>query len=217
MAKRIGVEWVENYHGRADDLKNSKENTEGFYNKLSGVKVFNWGNDNAWDADFEQQGTGSPATGGDTSWADDVEIVYFQGHGWIYFGVANHDNGSASPSEMRLGDKKCRYLAIHSCEAMSDAGTSRWQPIFNGLRAMFGFKTTAHNVDDHGNKFAKYLNQGQYMDNAWKWACQETEGSSTEWGYIHTLSPQNSWNDKWTDSTHDAVPSPTLHFHSGAC
>jgi hypothetical protein len=218
MAKRIGVDWVNNYHGRADDLKNNDNNAEGFYNKLSGVKWFDFGDDNAWDTDFEQSGTGTPSAGSDTLYADNVDIVFFSGHGWIYFGVATHDNGSAAPSEMALGNGICRYLVVDSCEAMSDAGTSRWKPIFKGLRAMFGFKTNTSDSGDRGEKFANYLNGGHWMDDAWKWACQETEDGSCQWGYLHTASPVNSWIDKWTDPSPAAVSNPTLLcFHSGSC
>jgi hypothetical protein len=218
MAKTIGVDWVNNYHGRADDLKNCDNDAEGFYNKLSGVKTFDWGDDNAWDTDFEQSGVGSPSAGGDTAYADNVTIVYFAGHGWIYFGVTTHDNGTAGPSEMSLGDKNCRYLALSTCSAMSDAGTARWKPIFKGLRAMFGFKTTIGDSGSRGEKFANYLNAGYWMDTAWELACQETEDGSCEWGYLHVSSPVNSWIDKWTDPTAAAIANPTtLCFHSGSC
>lgn len=52
----IGVEWVRQYNGLANNLTNTKAQAEGFYNTLSGVRRFNWGDDLAWDQDFEQQG-----------------------------------------------------------------------------------------------------------------------------------------------------------------
>jgi hypothetical protein len=217
MPKRIGVEWVNNYHGRNTDLKNRDKNAEGFINHLSGIKSFDYGDDLAWDTDFEQQGAGNPPEGSDTVHADNVDIVYFSGHGLISFGVANHDDGWATPREMALGNGRCRYLVIDACDAMSGPATTRWKPVFNGLRAMFGFVTHAYDVPDRGEKFANYLNAGHYMDYAWIWACQETEDSACQWGYIHTLTPANSYFDKWTDPSPAAVPNPTLHFHSGAC
>ena len=56
----IGIEWVKKYNGLSGDLSNTKAQAEGFYNTLSGVRQFNWGDDNAWDQDFEQSGKGSP-------------------------------------------------------------------------------------------------------------------------------------------------------------
>ena len=32
----IGIDWVNNYHGHADDLENNDENARGFYNTLDG-------------------------------------------------------------------------------------------------------------------------------------------------------------------------------------
>jgi len=57
----IGIEWVKQYHGRANNLSNTQAQAEGLYNTLSGVRRFNWGDDLAWDQDFEETGVGSPA------------------------------------------------------------------------------------------------------------------------------------------------------------
>lgn len=35
---RIGVEWVNNYHGRASDLRNCDECAERFYDELDGTR-----------------------------------------------------------------------------------------------------------------------------------------------------------------------------------
>jgi len=75
MAK-IGIEWVKKYHGRAPNLSNTQKQAEGFYNKLSGTRSFNWGDDLAWDQDFEEKGVGSPVTGTDTTWIDSVHIAF---------------------------------------------------------------------------------------------------------------------------------------------
>ena len=68
----IGIEWVKQYHGRAANLSNTQAQAEGLYNTLSGVRRFNWGDDLAWDQDFEEQGVGSPATGTDNTWIGTV-------------------------------------------------------------------------------------------------------------------------------------------------
>ena len=77
----IGIEWVKKYNGRAADVSNTRAAAEGFYNTLHGVRQFAWGDDLAWDRDFEQQGAGSPMSGSDSSWADNVDIAFFAGHG----------------------------------------------------------------------------------------------------------------------------------------
>ncbi|HEX8989619.1 MAG TPA: DUF6345 domain-containing protein [Rhodocyclaceae bacterium] len=217
MPKRVGIDWINNYHGRANDLKNRDNCARGFYNTIAAVKVYEFGDDSAWDTDFEQSGVGSPSSGSDVSYADNVDLAYFAGHGYLYFGVTGHDNGSASPSEMRLGDHGCRYLVCDSCSALEGDAIARWRNTFTGLRAIFGFHNEAHDEGDRGEIFADYLNGGHYMDNAWKWACQETESSDTEWGYLHVLAPTSSFNDKWNSSV-TAIANPTAFcLHTGAC
>ena len=94
----IAAEWVKKYHGSASNLRKTEKQAEGFYNTLYGVKDFIWGNDDAWDIDFEEQGTGSPSTGQDSGWIDSVDIAFFSGHGTssgACFGRLNKDSGKA--------------------------------------------------------------------------------------------------------------------------
>ncbi|MFW9995151.1 MAG: DUF6345 domain-containing protein [Candidatus Odinarchaeota archaeon] len=126
MAK-IGIEWVKKYHGRSSDLKNTKKQAEGFYNNLSGTRSFNWGNDLAWDQDFEESGVGSPATGTDTTWADSVDIAFFSGHGsqtGPSFGVDNLDDGTAKHTEVRWGNKSLKWIAFDACLVLKHATPS---------------------------------------------------------------------------------------------
>jgi len=53
-------EWVKKYNGLNGNLTNTKPQAEGFYDTLSATRVFDWGDDLAWDRDFEEQGVGSP-------------------------------------------------------------------------------------------------------------------------------------------------------------
>src|SRR6267142_2381383 len=108
-----GIEWVNNYHGRANNLSNNDNNAQGFYNKLNGTKSFEYGDDLAWDQDFEESGIGSPAAGSDTSYADNVDIVFFSGHGsssGLFFGRSTLDDGEAKPAELGLGNRECEWL-----------------------------------------------------------------------------------------------------------
>ena len=61
----IGIECVQKYNGLQGDLSNTKAQAEGFYNTLAGVRAFEWGDNLAWDQDFEQAGQGSPPSGAD--------------------------------------------------------------------------------------------------------------------------------------------------------
>jgi Family of unknown function (DUF6345) len=197
-----GIEWVNNYHGRASDLSNNDNNAQGFYNKLSGTKTFEYGNDSAWDQDFEESGTGSPSTGTDSTYADNVDIVFFSGHGSsssFLFGIANKDDGDAKPSELGLGNKQCEWLVVDACQFLTSSGAStRLGGAFKGLHYILGFHTICGDVKDRGEKFADKMNNGQTVRNAWINACNETEGSSRECAYLRAdSSGTDTFNDHW--------------------
>jgi hypothetical protein len=190
MAGDVGIEWVKKYHGRASDLTNTKAQAQGFYNKVDCYKRFNYGNDSAWDQDFEAPGVGTPSTGIDYALVDAVDIVFFSGHGsqnGPFFGVADHDDGEAKPTEVRWGDKDLEWIAFDACRLLSNAPTSaksRWKNAFQGLHYILGFKTTCSDEKYRGTYFAKYLNKGWRVKDAWIKACQLTEGSGTHTAYI---------------------------------
>ena len=80
---RVGVEWVNDFHNDSceqNDLSYCDDQVVGFYNHMGShghVKVFNWGNDNAWETDFRH-----PTFGGDSlNWSDDVHFCMVNDHG----------------------------------------------------------------------------------------------------------------------------------------
>lgn len=198
----LGIEWVKKYHGRATNLTNTKPQAEAFYNTLSGVRKFNWGDDLAWDRDFEQQGMGSPSSGTDTLWADNVDFVFFSGHGspsGPMFGVTI-DDGTAKPTEMRLGNKQLEWLALDACNVLERDGVfDRWGwPVFKGLHYILGFHTTTGDESLRGGYLADYLNDGYRVRDAWIKACKETEDSDTVWAYLRADAPgTDTYNDHW--------------------
>lgn len=202
----IGIEWVNQYHGRARDLDKCDDDAKGFYNTLDGVKQFEYGDDNAWDQDFEESGVGSPTAGTDQSYADNVDIVFFAGHSnpnGALFGIADKDDGRAWYDNMRLGNRQCEWIAFASCRLLNnDDGNvfNRWGPVFKGLHYILGFETNCSDRGDHGRKFAEKLNAGETVYNAWKKACEETEASDTCWANMHAEQdsiPTNVWQDHW--------------------
>jgi len=197
----IGIEWVNKYHGRGKDLKNNDNNAQGFYNTLQGVRQFEYGNDLAWDQDFEESGVGAPSAGTDTIFADNVDIVYFSGHGGPSgpsFGISDKDSGRARHSEMRLGNRQCEWIVFDACKVLNRYGWTNWIHVFKGLHGILGFETTCTDVDDRGKKFAQRLNQGEKITRAWVKACEETEGSNKRWA--HCFAGRGNWNtlnDHW--------------------
>ncbi|MFA7616712.1 MAG: DUF6345 domain-containing protein [Moheibacter sp.] len=198
-----GIEWVNDYHGRASDLSNCDNDAEGFYNKLSGVKKFNYANNNAWDEDFEHMGVGTPSTGYDNLYIDNVNIAFYAGHsskGGLFFGRADKDNGTAQPSEMKLGSKQLRWLATSSCELLKHDSDlfSRLMNIFSGLHYILGFHTVCSDTKDRGEIFASKLNNRDRVRTAWLLACVETESSSKQCAYIRAdNSNSDTANDHW--------------------
>ncbi len=221
----IGIEWVRQYHGLAGNLTNTKPQAEGFYNTLSATRRFQWGDDLAWDRDFEQQGVGSPASGTDTLWADNVDMVFFSGHGspsGFLFGVKT-DDAKVKPTEVRWGDKELEWIALDACNVLEANGVfNRWGwPVFKGLHYILGFHTTTGDEPDRGRLLAQYLNNGETMRRAWIKCCQDTEGSDTQWAYLRADAPgTDTYNDHWwgKGSVSADPDSPTvLYYARGAC
>ena len=222
----IGIEWVRRYHGRAADLGNTQAQAEGFYNTLQGVRQFNWGDDLAWDQDFEQSGQGSPSGGTDTTYVDDVDIVFFSGHGSTngpFFGVATHDSGTATPGEVRWGDRELEWIALDACDVLAVNGVfDRWGwDRFKGLHYILGFDTTTSDESKRGRYFAEKLNAGWRVRDAWIHACQETEGSGTRWAYVRAdMAGTSTFDDHWHGKgfvSSDPTDPTSLFYASGSC
>jgi hypothetical protein len=221
----IGIEWVKKYNGLASNLSNTKPQAEGFYNTLSATRSFNWGDDLAWDQDFETQGLGSPASGTDTTWADNVDMVFFSGHGnpsGFFFGK-KIDDAEAKSTEIRWGDKELEYIVLDACNVLEENGVfGRWGwPVFKGLHYILGFHTTTSDEADRGRILAQYLNAGNTVRQAWIKACQDTEGSGTQWAYLRADAPgTDTYHDHWWGKG-SVSPDPdnpnVLYYARGAC
>lgn len=219
MAGEVGIEWVKKYHGRAANLTNTKAQAEGFYNLVPCVKRFNWGDDWAWDIDFEEPGT-------DHVWIDTVDIAFFSGHGspnGPFFGVSNHDNGEARPSEVRWGNIDLEWIAFDACQLLRFSGVfDRWRQAFQGLHYMLGFETGANDESNRGTYFAFFLLLGWSVRKAWIKACQLTSGSSRRTAYLRAEKPgANTYNDHlWGHGYVSPDPDPpgiTLWYYSTPC
>lgn len=219
MTREVGVEWVKKYHGRAGNLSNTKAQAEGFYNAIDCRKRFNWGDDLAWDIDFEEPGD-------DYIWADKVDIVFFSGHGdqnGPLFGVSTHDDGKARPEEIKWGNRDLEWIAFDACEILKYAGVwDRWRQAFKGLHYILGFRTTCSDEKYRGKYFARLLNRGWKIRNAWFMACTLTEGSSVKAAYLRARkSGTNTYDDHlWGHGYVSPDPKPpgvTLAYCSNPC
>jgi Family of unknown function (DUF6345) len=221
----VGVEWVQKYNGLQGNLSNTKAQAEGFLNTLAATRGFNWGDNLAWDQDFEQSGKGLPSAGTDTTWADNVDIVFFSGHGSadrFYFGT-KMDDGVAKASEIRWGDKDLEWIALDACQVLSRDGVfDRWGwPVFAGLHMIVGFDTTTLDEANRGRLFAQYLNAGWTVRDAWIRCAQDTEDSGTNWAYLRAQSQgTDTYNDHWWGRgavSADPINPTNLFYARGAC
>jgi Family of unknown function (DUF6345) len=221
----IGIEWVQRYNGLQGDLSNTRAQAEGFYNTLSATRRFNWGDDLAWDQDFEQSGEGAPAAGTDSTWADDVDFVFFSGHGapdGFLFGV-RIDDAVARPGDVTWGDRQLEWIALDACNVLERDGVfDRWGwPVFNGLHMMLGFHTTTGDEPDRGRLLAQYLNAGWTVREAWIRCCEDTEDSSTWWAYLRAdANGTDTYHDHWWGKgfvSADPFDPTTLFYARGTC
>jgi uncharacterized protein DUF6345 len=220
----IGIEWVLDYHG-SGNLSNTRAQAEGLYNTLSGVRSFNFGNDLAWDQDFEEQGVGSPVTGDDAVWVDNVDIAFFSGHGnssGVSFGRKDRDDGAAKNTDVRWGNKRLKWIALDACEVLQWPGVfDRWRNAFRGLHYMLGFHTLSSDESKRGRYFAENLNKGWSVRNAWIRACQDTEGSHREWAYLRADGAgTDTFNDHWIGKgfvSPDPSNPTSLFYLRGSC
>jgi len=222
----IGIEWVNQYNGNASDLSNNDNNARGFYNTLQGVNQFDYGDNLAWDQDFEKSGKGNPAVGTDSTYADNVDIAFFSGHGsksYLLFGRNDFDNGKARNTEMELGDKDLEWIVFDGCNALDyDGAFDRWGwGIFKGLHFILGFATICYDRRDRGEKFAKRLNDSWTVREAWIKACIETEPTETKWAYLRANEGSIStyadhWHGKGSVSADPDNPTQ-LAYANGNC
>jgi len=224
----IGIEWVNDYHSAASNLSNNDDNARGFYNRLQGVRQFQYGDDLAWDQDFEQSGVGSPASGTDQLYADDVDIAFFSGHGSqtsLVFGNKSHDNGAARNTEMRLGDLDLEWIVFDGCQALTFASGAIWNrwgwPVFSGLHFILGFSTNCYDRKDRGEKFADRLNAGWTVRDSWIRACLESENSDVRWAYLRANGEgADTFSDHWWGKgsvSKDPRPPTQFFYLDGTC
>lgn len=181
----VGIEWVNDYPGFINDLMWCDADAEGFYNHLGSkgfTRVFDRGDNLAWESDFERQGVGG------SDFVDiNCDFAYFSGHGTeeaFLFGT-NHDGdgnyvfkvqsleGSSINQEAQWGDRDLEWIFISACLVLNWQNiASRWSYAFSGdLHGMTGFSTEEDQTPVLGEYFAKYLADtwGPYnIKDAWK-------------------------------------------------
>ncbi|MFN2285001.1 MAG: DUF6345 domain-containing protein [Anaerolineae bacterium] len=153
----VGVEWITDWPGTADDRANWYYSANNLYNELRNagwIGRFNWGNTNAWERDFKA------ASYGGNGLIDTVDLGMIGTHGssaWdprynkvlssVYFS-SNNDDWHLSPGEAyrSLGDNDLEWLAFDSCSVLRNDSMWYWHQAFDGLHLMMGFANTMYVV-----------------------------------------------------------------------
>ena len=192
----VGVEWVNEYPDWiGDDLFASDDSAEWFYNilgeDLGWTRVFDWGDGQAWEGDFEK-----PSVGGwDYGYVDNVDFAFFCGHGSssaFWFGVDMDGDDSYTYqvhySEAEWGDKDLEWIVFDACKVLREDNVfTRWSSAFKGLHGMFGFHTTAYQYKTplqqwmDGQRFAEHLRDGKTIGDSWVNATHDIQPSEV-WG-----------------------------------
>jgi len=205
--KEMGVIWVEDYSNiGGNNLVAAQENAEGFFLALAEIgwaEVFNCGDYDAVERQFEAK----ELIGLDHLYADDVDFVWFAGHGdrdSIWFGRKADPYGEhvgyAHYSEIILGDRDIEWIVFDSCLTLNNTPLEpgddpyiiyRWESVFKGLHAAFGFATEVqdcqilvwivwpiwYTYESAGKRFVNYMKEGYTIGDAWIRTTQDWQDS----------------------------------------
>ena len=225
-AAEVGVEWIvkcqpcgNSYVGCRDDC------ALGLYDLLRThgfVGRFNWGNRWAWEQDFKYKT--APGGGTDYLWIDTVDIAMHSDHGapgMFGFGESDHDGCIFYSNRARWGDQDLEWIILDDCSCLynGDGGVfRRWRGAFQGLHLILGFYSGAHDYCSRGQLLASKLLAGWTFPQAWRYACEHTEGSASTRGAVMGTAKfggPDSWNDHlWGHGpvTPDMPPSPSRYL-----
>ena len=186
----VGVEYHGDYPGTASDLPCAYNNASGLYNYLLArgwIGRFFWGNANSWEEDFKRAAAG----GTEDNWVDNVDLVFYEGHGWpggftfdTPTGAGVHDDSDLTSADayMSWGNKDAEWIALLSCSVLADSNLGNWAWAMNRLHLILGFKTTAYDVCGFGQRFAQYI-EAPYnysIASAWFRACDERQPAGVQ-------------------------------------
>jgi hypothetical protein len=178
----VGVEWIDTFHAgpcNQNNLSYRDDHAEGFYNHMGShghLRIFDWGQDNAWETDFRH-----PDFGGDSlNWTDNVDFCYYADHGgnWsnvmhIAFAVA-HNNCLASSDTWKLGSRMLKWLVLDCCQAVLNTNASHiwsvWSGPMRGCHMVFGFIEDGHDSwwnSSLGSDFGDDAGRGYALSNSW--------------------------------------------------
>jgi hypothetical protein len=176
------LEWINKFHEgncKQNNLEYCDDQAVGFLNSMGSHghdKIFNWGDDNAWETDLRH-----PDFGGDSlNWGDNVHFYFHVDHGgnWdniLHLSYSNpHNNCLSSSNQWRLGRKLLKWFVVAGCEGVlntqGDHISAVWGGPMQGVHLVLSFIGTSHDAwwtDDLGEDFADDINNGDTIAGSW--------------------------------------------------
>lgn len=179
---RVGVEWINNFHKEGcsqANLSYCDDQAHGFISSMGShghTKVFEWGNDNAWETDFRH-----PDFGGDAlNWSDNVHFCFFDNHGGNWDNILHvafafkHDHCLSASSDWKLGTGMLKWFVACGCETVlnhnADHVLAVWGGPMRGVHLVLGFigdSVDSWWTDDLGEDFADDICGGDTIAGSW--------------------------------------------------
>lgn len=186
-AREIGIECVGNYStwNDLDDLGSplniADDFAEAFSNNNKKWKVsYNFKNNVVWETDFR----GASLGGRDSTYADNVDLLIYSGHGLKPKGHGSDDyafalnskqkSKYAKQSEMYLGNRDLEWLVTFTCNFLASKDLNKIGHMAKGIHAICGFETTVILTADMGSVFAKKLKKGYSVKEAFFGTAKDT-------------------------------------------
>lgn len=205
---QIGIEYVGNYSGTGSPVSS---NLSSAYSASRGdTRIINvnpnwglkyiWGNSDVWEKDFKSSGLG----GNDYRLADDVDLLFYVGHGVVpgaygatdYSLIMNnlHDTYYAKQGNMALGDRDLEWFITFTCN-FTNGSANQIGRVFKGLHALAGYKTDMTVTSNAGDRFSYWAaNQSYPISTAYEKYAWDTQNAS-DYNSIRVFRATSTWND----------------------
>lgn len=193
--------------GPCSGLPHTGANVASFNDRMSadGVVVqFSWLDSLAWENDWKDPSK----AGADSTWVDDVDMAYWQGHGWpggfSFSGCSSIDDASMTNADALWGNRNVEWISLFTClilaeESGGERWWQRWGPAFDRLHQINSFDTVSYHSSQHGGIFADYLLRANPMTvrQAWAQASIDDQPAQVVWATMGVISSGSlaSWND----------------------
>ncbi|MGH1542443.1 MAG: DUF6345 domain-containing protein [Arenicella sp.] len=193
--------------GPCSGLPNTGANLQSFNSRMTsdGVAVqFSWLDANAWEQDWKDPSL----SGDDQDWVDDVDMAYWQGHGWpsgfSFSGCSSNDDASMTNTDALWGNRNVEWISLFTCLVLkNDSGGQRWWqrwgPAFDRLHQINSFDTVSYHSSQHGGIFANYMlkNNPLNVRQAWSQASIDDQPAQVIWATMGVVSggSLNNFND----------------------